>query len=295
MKTKTDFVDESGKNAFKTLLIMACLSGLIVAIGYAVAVATNNPSYITYALIASIGQVFISYFMGPTIALSSAGAEKADPNKYTDLHRIVEEVAKEAGIDKPEVHVISDPAPNAFATGTSRSNAHIAVTTGIMAMLDRGELSGVIAHEMTHIKNRDMLVMTSVVAMSSVLSTLANMAMYSSMNRDNREGGNGILLAIGMLGSIVMPFALMIIQMAISRKREFMADAGGAIITSHPESLANALRKIGNYKQPLQNATPATAHMYISCPFGGTEYQSFWQKLFMTHPPIEDRVRALMG
>lgn len=295
MKTKTQFVDESGKNAFKTMVIMAGLSGLIIAIGYAVAVATKNPSYITYALIASVAQVFISYFMGPTIALSSSGAEPADPDKYSDLHRIVEEVAKEAGIDKPEVHIINDPAPNAFATGRGRNSAHVAVTTGLMAMLDRGELTGVIAHEVTHIKNRDMLVMTSVVAMSAILSTLANMAMYSSMNRDNREGGNGLLLIIGMVGSIVMPFALMIIQMAISRRREFMADAGGAILTSHPESLANALKKISGYQQPLQNATPATAHMYISCPFGGEQYQSFWQKLFMTHPPVEERIKALVG
>lgn len=295
MTNKTKFVDESNKNALKTFVIMAGLSGFIIAIGFLIAKATGNPSYITYALFVALAQNLISYFAGPSIALSSSGAVLADPEKYADLHKIVEEVALEAKIKKPNVYVINDPAPNAFATGRGRNSSHVAVTTGIMAMLDRGELSGVIAHEVTHIKNRDMLVMTSVVAMSSILSTLANMAMYSNMSRDDRESGSGLMLIIGMIGSVVMPFVLMIIQMSISRKREFMADAGGAIITSHPESLASALQKIGGYNQPLKNASTATAHMYISCPFGGKEYQSFWQKMFMTHPPIEERVKALIG
>lgn len=243
MKTKTQFVDESSKNAFKTILIMAGLSGFIVAVGYLMANVTGNSSYMTYALIIAVGQNFISYFLGPNIALSSSGAVEADEDKYSDLHRIVEDVSKEAKIKKPSVHIINDPAPNAFATGRGHNSSHVAVTTGLLAMLDRGEISGVIAHEVTHIKNRDMLVMTSVVTMSAVLSTLANMAMFSSMSKDNKDGGSGggVMLLIGILGSILMPIALMIIQMSISRKREFMADAGGAILTSHPEALASAL------------------------------------------------------
>ncbi len=293
--THTKFVDESNKNSFKTLLIMAGLSGFIIAVGFLIATTTGNSSYITYALIFAVGQNLVSYFIGPKIALSTSGAVLADAEKYSDLHNIVESISVEAGIKKPDVYIINDPAPNAFATGRGRSSSSVAVTTGLMAMLDRGELEGVIAHEVTHIKNRDILVMTAVVTMSAILSTIANMAMFASAGRD-REGGNNIIfMVIGLAGSIVLPFAMMLIQMSISRKREFMADAGGAILSKHPEALASALQKIGGFRQPLQLASPATAHMYISCPFGGKEGQTFWQKLFLTHPPIEERVQALVG
>ena len=297
--THTKFVDESNKNSFKTFLIMAGLSGFIIAVGFLIATTTGNSSYITYALIFAVGQNLVSYFIGPKIALSTSGAVKADPEKYSDLHSIVESISVEANIKKPDVYIINDPAPNAFATGRGRSSSSVAVTTGLMAMLDRGELEGVIAHEVTHIKNRDILVMTAVVTMSAVLSTLANMAMYARMagNRGGENSGNSniVFMIVGVAGSIVLPFAMMLIQMSISRKREFMADAGGAILSKHPEALASALQKIGGFRQPLQLASPATAHMYISCPFGGKEGQTFWQKLFLTHPLTEERVQALIG
>ena len=152
--------------------------------------------------------------MGPTIALRSSGAVPADEEKYADLHSIVANLAEQAGVAKPGVHVIADASPNAFATGRGHNNSHVAVTTGLLAMLDRGELEGVLAHEMTHIKNRDILVMTAVVAMSAVLSTLANMAMYSNMSRDRES--HPLMMAVGVIGSMVMPFAMMIIQMSIS-------------------------------------------------------------------------------
>ena len=293
----TKFIDESNKNSFKTFLIMAGLSGFIIAVGFLIATTTGNSSYITYALIFAVGQNLVSYFIGPKIALSTSGAVAADPEKYSDLHSIVESISVEAGIKKPDVYIINDPAPNAFATGRGRSSSSVAVTTGLMAMLDRGELEGVIAHEVTHIKNRDILVMTAVVTMSAILSTIANMAMFARAAGGNRDSGNSniIFMIIGIAGSIILPFAIMLIQMSISRKREFMADAGGAILSKHPEALASALQKIGGFRQPLQNASPATAHMYISCPFGGKEGQTFWQKLFLTHPPIEERVQALVG
>lgn len=292
---KTKFVDESNKNAFKTILIMGVMTGIITAFGFLVASATNNPSYITYALIIAIGQNVISYFFGATIALKMSGAVPADENKYSDLHKIVQDLATKNEIKKPAVYIINDPAPNAFATGRGRNHASVAATTGLLAMLDRGELEGVMAHELTHVKNRDMLVMTIVVTMSAVLSSLANMAVYSSMGRDKENGNGGLMIIVALLGNILLPLVSLFIQSAISRRREFMADAGGAILTEHPEALASALQKISGFKQPLQNATPATAHLYISCPFGGRGAQTFYQKLFMTHPPIEERVRALIG
>ncbi len=291
----TKFVDESNKNTIKTFLIMAGLSGVIVSFGLLIASSTGDASYISYALIIAIGQNILSYFAGPSIALATSGAVKADTEKYSDLHNIIENMAKEAGIRKPEAYIISDPAPNAFATGRSRDNSNVAVTTGLIAMLDRGELEGVIAHEVTHIKNRDMLVMTAVVTMSAALSTLVNIVMYSSMSRDKENNHPTIMLIVGVLGSIVLPFSMMLVQMSISRKREFMADAGGAMLSRHPEALASALQKIGGFRQSMQRASTVTAHMYISCPFGGVENQSFWQKLFLTHPPIQDRIKALVG
>jgi heat shock protein HtpX len=293
---KTKFVDESNKNAFKTILIMAVMTSIIVAFGFLIATATGNSSYITMALVIAVGQNVISYFFGAKIALKMSGAVKADVNKYADLHKMVEDLAKKDGIKKPEVYVINDPAPNAFATGRSRNSAAVAATTGLMAMLDRGELEGVMAHEITHIKNRDMLVMTIVVTMSAALSSLANMAAFASVgNNKDGENNNGLMMVVALLGSFLLPVVSLFIQSAISRKREFMADAGGALLTDHPEALASALQKIGGFKQPMQKASPATAHLYISCPFGGAAGQTFFQKIFMTHPPIEDRVKALMG
>jgi heat shock protein HtpX len=292
---KTKFIDESNKNAFKTILIMAVMTGIITAFGFLIATATNNPNFITYALFIAIGQNFISYFFGASIALKMSGAVPADENKYADLHKIVQDLADKNEIKKPTVYIINDPAPNAFATGRGGNSSSVAATTGLLAMLDRGELEGVMAHELTHVKNRDMLVMTIVVTMSAVLSSMANMAAFASMSRD-RENNNGVLMmTVAVLGNILLPLVSLFIQSAISRRREFMADAGGAILTEHPEALASALQKIGGFKQPMQNAKPATAHLYISCPFGGKGAQTFYQKLFMTHPPIEERVKALLA
>jgi heat shock protein HtpX len=292
---KIKFVDESNKNAFKTILIMAVMTGIITALGLLIATATGNSSYITMALVIAIGQNFISYFAGPIIALKMSGAVKADKDKYSELHKIVEDMAIKDGIKKPEVYIINDPAPNAFATGRSRNSASVAATTGLLAMLDRGEIEGVMAHEITHIKNRDMLVMTIVVTMSAVLGSIASMAAFASMSKDREGGNNTLLMVVAILGNIILPIVSLFIQSAISRRREFMADAGSALLTEHPEALASALQKIGGFKQPLQHATPATAHLYISCPFGGAQAQTFFQKMFMTHPPIEDRVKALVG
>lgn len=292
---RNKFVDESNKNAFKTILIMAIMTGIITALGFLIAVATGNPSYITYAIIIAVGQNVVSYFAGPMIALKMSGAVPADKDKYAELHRTVEMLANKDGIKKPDVYIINDPAPNAFATGRSRNSASVAATTGLLAMLDRGEIEGVMAHEITHIKNRDMLVMTIVVTMSAVLSGIASMAAFASMSKDREGAGNGLLILVSVLGNILLPIVSLFIQSAISRRREFMADAGGALLTDQPASLASALQKIGGFTQPLQRATPATAHLYISCPFGGAAGQSFFQKLFMTHPPIQERVKALIG
>lgn len=285
-------------NSLKTALILGGLFLLIMAFGFVLSSLTGNSNYITYAVFIAIASNFISYFFGGKIALSMSGATLADEDKYLDLHNMISDLALKYHLPKPKVYVINDPAPNAFATGRNQKNASVAFTTGILATLNRSELEGVAAHELTHVKNRDMLVMTVVVMMTGVLSMLANMAMQANLfgSRDKENSNGGILMIIGLVSSVLLPVAALIIQSSISRKREFMADAGAGMLTEHPEALASALRKISNFRQPLIRANTATAHLYIACPFGGNmSEQSFWQKLFLTHPPVEERISALLG
>lgn len=283
-------------NNIKTFLILLSVTVFIILFGTLVATLTGNTDFIWVAFFLSvIGNIF-SYFFSDKIALSMSGAKPAEKDKYGDLYAIIENLAHRDNLPMPKVYVINEAAPNAFATGRNAKHASVAFTTGLLAMMDRGELEGVIAHELSHIKNKDILIMTVVVALAGVLSSLANLAVNASMfGGDDRDGKNAyILLIFGVLASIFMPFAAMIIQSSISRKREFMADAGGALLTQNPEGLANALRKISGFAQPMRNVNQATAHLYISNPFGPLARESFFQRMFMTHPPIEERIAALL-
>lgn len=265
---------------------------VIIFLGFMVSSVTGNSSYLMGAVIGSIALNIISYFFSDTIALKSSGAQKAPVEKYAELHQIVEDITLKANLKKkPEVYIINEPGPNAFATGRGENKSAVAVTTGLLATLNKSELEGVIAHEIAHIKNKDVLIMTVMVVLSGVISMLAHVALSQSSNRESTP----VTLAVGIIAAIILPIAASIIQMSISRKREFVADASGALYTGYPEALASALKKISGYNQPLRHAGPATAHLYISCPFGGVERQGFLQKLFMTHPPIEERVKALTG
>lgn len=293
---KNHLLEQRSTNNIKTFILLAGITGAILALGYLVAVATGNSNYIWMSLFIAIAQNVASYFFSDRIALSMSGAVPADAQKYSELHEIVASLSSKYDLPKPAVYVINDPAPNAFATGRNAEHSAVAATTGLLAMLNRGELEGVMAHELSHIKNKDILIMSVVVVMASVLSALANFAMHASFVGDNRDkNNNALIMIIGVVASLIIPIAAALVQSSISRKREFMADAGGALLTGYPEGLASALLKISNFKQPMQNANPATAHLYISCPLGGTEHQTFFQKLFMTHPPIAERVAALRG
>ena len=292
---KNHLLEQRSTNNIKTFILLAGITGAILALGYLVSIATGNTNYLWMAFIIALVQNVASYFFSDRIALSMSGAVPADEQKYADLHEIVATLASKYDLPKPSVYVINDPAPNAFATGRNAEHSAVAATTGLLAMLNRGELEGVMAHELSHIKNKDILIMSVVVVMASVLSTLANFAMHASFVGGKDRNNNALVTIIGVVASLIIPIAAVIIQSSISRKREFMADAGGALLTGYPEGLASALVKISNFKQPMQNANPATAHLYISCPLGGAEHQTFFQKLFMTHPPVAERVAALRG
>ena len=194
----------------------------------------------------------------------------------------------------PRLYIVRDPSPNAFATGRDQNHASIAVTVGLLHMMDREELEGVLAHEISHIQNKDILIMSVVIILASIFSYMANVVTNVSIS-NNRSNNNNFLFALASVtASILLPIAMIIIRASISRKREYIADASAAILTDNRKGLARALKKIGAFNMPLQNANNAIAHLYISNPFGSIDRQSFWQKLFMTHPLIDDRIKLLL-
>ena len=279
-------------NIFKTWLLMGMFLILVIAIGYGLSYFFNEPVILYGAVIFSLVMNGIAYWNSDKIAIRQARAIPANEEQYGELHNLVENLAITAGLPKPKVFIIPDRAPNAFATGRNPENSSIAVTVGLLEMLDRSELEGVIAHEMAHIGNRDILVMSVAVVLSGFIALASDFLLRGFMfsNSDNRGGGAQILIAIGL--SIFASIFAILLQLAVSRKREYLADATGALLTRYPEGLANALKKISSYQAPMKTASKATAHLYISQPFGSRKKLS---GLFATHPPVEKRIQALLG
>lgn len=275
---------------------MATFFLLVMAVGWLVSAYLGEPAFLWVAVAFSIFMNITAYWFSDRVALASAGAHEADSVKYLELHRIVENLAIAAGLPKPRVYIIDDPAPNAFAAGRDPKHSVVAVTTGLLARLERSEIEGVIAHELSHIGNRDILVMTVAVVLAGFIAVVADMflrmSFYGGGDRDNK---NPILLIAAVAAVIIAPLAAQLIQFAVSRKREFLADASGALLTRYPEGLASALKKISSYEAPMERASHATAHLFISNPFGAHEAGRFIAKIFSTHPPIEERVAALSG
>lgn len=291
-------------NIRKTWLLMAAFFGIVIAVGWVFSEAYGNPGILYIAILFSILMNVVSYWFSDRIVLSLHRARPVDPRQELELHRILENLCITAGLPSPRFYVIDDPAPNAFATGRNPAHAAVAVTTGLLKILDRSELEGVLAHELSHIGNRDMLVSTVAVVLVGFISILSDMFMRSLWYRDNDDRGRagGIIILIGVALSILAPVIASLIHMAISRKREFLADASGALLTRYPDGLASALEKIGAYARPLRTATNATAHLFLENPFGADrpakpqERRTPWLiRIFSTHPPIAERVAALRG
>lgn len=281
-----------------TLLILLFLIFIIGIAWFADVYLGYGYSMVTSAIAFSGVMTLVSYFAGDKIALMSAGAKeiKAEDNPY--IWRMVENLAITAGMSMPRVHIIESPALNAFATGRDPKHASIAVTTGIIEALENEELEGVIAHELSHIQNYDIRVMTIVVVLVGAIAILSDMFFRARLfghggDDDNRSSGQlGSILAIfGIVLIVLSPIIAEIIKLAISRKREYLADASGALLTRYPEGLARALEKISASAVPLQTASAATAHLFISNPLKGKTLSG----LFSTHPPIEDRIKRLRG
>lgn len=275
------------ENRIKTVLLLAGMTAFLIVIGKLLGGRTGM--YLAFIL--ALGMNFFSYWYSDKIVLKMYGAHETTPADAPQLHQIVEELAREAGIPKPRVYIIPDDSPNAFATGRNPEHAAVAATEGIMRLLTPIELKGVLAHEIGHVRNRDILIQTIAATMAGAIMILADIARFGAifgMGRDDEEGGGGILGILVM--SIIAPIAAMLIQMAISRSREYLADETGAHLSHNPESLARALEKLslGVQRAPM-NASPATAHMFIVNPLTGSSLMN----LFSTHPPIEERVARL--
>ena len=280
-----------GMNRIKTMMLMAVLTALVVWVGQAL----GGQAGLIIALLFAGVMNFASYWWSDKIVLRMYGAQEISERDAPELFRIVSDLTSRAAMPMPKVYIIPDQTPNAFATGRNPQHAAVAVTEGLLRMLDRRELAGVLAHELSHVQNRDTLVMTVAAAIGGALSMLANMAMWSSLfggSSDDEEEGSGLMG--GLLGIIVAPIAASLIQMAISRSREFMADEAGAQMTDDPLALASALRKIEGWSQqvPMHSGNPATAHLFIINPFGGMSASGLL-RLFSTHPSTEDRVSRL--
>ena len=293
----TTIYTQQGKNVRKTWFLMMWFLVIIIAIGYVVSGIYGNPSIMYIAIIFSLVMNVGSYWYSDKLVLRMTGAVPADSMLHRELINVVENLSITAGLPMPKVYVVNDPAPNAFATGRNPEHAVVCATTGLLQILNRTELEGVMAHELAHVGNRDMLVSTVAVVLAGFVAIVADMLMRSMLwgggDRDNKAGI--LFLILGVIGIILAPIAAQMIQLAISRKREYLADASGALLTRYPEGLASALEKIAGSSQPMMRANNATAHLFIADPFGG-EKRSLGQKisgLFQTHPPAADRIRIL--
>lgn len=293
--------NEIASNKRRSVILVMLFIAFLIGLGYVYSRAIGDTTYSTVwlAIIISIVSTMISYFAGDKIALWSNGAHEItrDDNKY--VWNLVENLCITAGLPTPKIYIIDDPAINAFATGRKPDKASIAITTGAIQKLENEELQGVLAHEMSHVQNYDVRFMTLVAVMVGAVSMLAHIFLrsrwiYGSRRSDDREGGGQaavIFMIIGIALAILSPLIAELIKLAVSRRREYLADASGALLTRFPEGLAKALEKIERDNLPMQNAAPATAHLYLANPFSARSFNN----LFSTHPPLDERIKKLRG
>ena len=287
------------ENIRRTWFLMGIFFILIIGLGWAFSYILDSSLILIIAVIVSITMSFTSYWYSDKIILKMSQAHLIEKKDNPELYRLVENLCITAGLPLPRIYVIHDPAPNAFATGRDAEHAVVAVTSGLLERLEKSELEGVIAHELSHIGNKDMLLQTIVVVLVGLVALLSDWFLrwtWFGGFRRNREGDGriqAIMFIVGIILAILAPIVASLIQLAISRKREYLADASGALLTRYPEGLASALEKISNHPQSLRVANKATAHLYIASPFKGKKSKGFLSKLFQTHPPVEERVKRL--
>ena len=284
-------------NIRKTYLLITVFLLFIIGIGWIFSYIFESIGILIIAAVFAILTSVTSYWYSDKVVLYMTKARPVKKEDNPELYRIVENLCITAGLPMPKIYIIEEPQPNAFATGRNPKHAVVAVTRGLLEKLERVELEGVIAHELSHIKNRDILLQTVIVVLAGIISISAEFLLRSLWwggGRRRREG-NEIFYVLGLIAIILAPIAATLIRLAISRKREFLADASGALLTRYPEGLAKALEKISNDPNSLKTANNSTAHLFIISPFRGKSAKTWFTKLFMTHPPVEERIRALQG
>lgn len=299
------FYTKQSQNIRKTWFFMTSFFVLIILVGFALSVLQNNPIILYVAFAISLSLNIFSYWFSDKLVLSMAHAKPIEGRSdYPELWNIVENLSITSGLPMPKLYLIDDPAPNAFATGRDQNHAVIAVTTGILPLLNKSELEGVIAHEFSHIGNRDMLLQTVVVVFVGMISFISDIAFRFVSQSDDGERKNPVSIVAAIVLLVCAPLAATLLKLAISRKRELLADASAALLTRYPEGLASALQKISQFHQPMRVQNKAIAHLFISDPTGLqsnlgeedlSEHVSWFQKIFMTHPPVKERVEALLG
>ncbi len=286
-------------NVTKTYVIMAAFVAFVILVSYVLGVSLGyGTSFMWFAVLFSVISSFVSYYWGDSLILAMSGARPADRKRDFDFYTVAENLAIAGGIPKPRLYVIEDTAMNAFATGRDPQHAVVVATTGILAQLERRELEGVIAHELSHIKNFDTRLMAVIAVLVGTVAYLADIFLRTlwwggHRDRDDDRGLGGLMLIVGIVLALISPIIASLIQLAASRNREYLADASGAKLTRYPEGLARALEKLGRDKEVLEAATNATAHLYITNPFKGKNFGAWFANAFNTHPPLEDRIKRL--
>jgi len=283
-------------NIIRSYLFIAVFILAVVGIAYVFGQATGyGDSFIGFALLLSLVSSLVTYFYGDQIVLTMSGARPATRKKDFHFYTVTENLTIAAGLPMPKLYVIEDTAMNAFATGRDPNHAVICVTSGILSRLDRREIEGVIAHELSHVKNYDIRLMVVVAVLVGTIAYASDLFLRNIWwsRDDDEKDSRGVFMVLGIVLAIITPFIATIIQLAISRKREYLADASGALLTRYPEGLARALEKLKGDKEVLEAATNATAHLFITNPFKGKKFGAWFSGLFDTHPPIEERIRIL--
>lgn len=284
-------------NILKTWFYMSCFFVLIIAFGWLISYYFKSPGILYIAIIFSVLMSFFSYWYSDKIVLAMAKAKEVKHDENPEIYHIVENLCITAGLPLPKIYIINEDQPNAFATGRDAKHAVVAVTAGLLRKLEKSELEGVLAHELSHIGNKDMLLSTVVVILAGIIAMISDlfirMSFLGERNNDSRDSSNKILLILTIIACILAPLAATLIRLAISRKREFLADASGALLTRYPDGLANALEKISSDKTPMRVANNSFSHLWVSDPFKGKNRVQWFHKLFLTHPPVEERIRVL--
>ena len=293
----------AGANIRRTWLLLSMFFVLLIGVFWVFSYVYADPVILYFGVALSLAMNVGSYWFSDRIVLAMSGARPVAAAENPEFYRVVENLAITAGLPMPRLYLVNDPAPNAFATGRDPKHAVVAVTSGLLERLDRTELEGVLAHELSHIGNRDMLIATVVVVLAGVIAIVSDFFLrarfFGRMSNDRDSRAGALMAVIALAAAILAPLAATLIRLAISRRREYLADASGVLLTRYPEGLIAALRKISADPRPVARASTATAHLYFENPYkadaiGASSRRTSWLvKMFMTHPPIEDRIKAL--